>query len=264
MRHAVASIGGVGANDACFFDVMGRFAMLPSTRPITQTAVSNDEVRRVRTENLQAGQSIKQTRGHGNGNITGITNLLASARVNASFRPSSKGAVEAAEKQGNANRSHRADPAYDTGDFNDREPGNLRVDFVIPSKEMYPTLMNVKSFVPQFRALDALLNFTDIIQLLFDDPKAGWGHSVLKTNQESSSSSQSTSSALPNDISATGRALETETFLGRVLSLGPQRSDFLIAGRDLIAELAKLPSTGARDGHMFCIRCCTPMCIFGR
>ena len=23
-------------------------------------------------------------------------------------------------------------------------------------------------------------------------------------------------------------------------------------------------STGARDGHMFCIRCCTPMCIFGR
>jgi hypothetical protein len=49
---------------------MGRFAMLPSTRPITQTAVSNDEVRRVRTENLQAGQSIKQTRGHGNGNIT--------------------------------------------------------------------------------------------------------------------------------------------------------------------------------------------------
>ena len=72
----------------------------------------------------------------GNGNITGITNLLASARVNASFRPSSKGAVEAAEKQGNANRSHRADPAYDTGDFNDREPGNLRVDFVIPSKEL--------------------------------------------------------------------------------------------------------------------------------
>ena len=54
----------------CFFDTMGRFAMLPSTRPITQTAVSNDEVRRVRTENLQAGQSIKQTRGHGNGNIT--------------------------------------------------------------------------------------------------------------------------------------------------------------------------------------------------
>lgn len=121
--------------------------------------------------------------------------------------------------------------------------------FVIPSKETYPTLMNVKSFVPQFRALNALLNFTDIIQLLFDDPNAGWGHSVLKTNQESNSSSQSSSSALPNDISATGRTLETETFLGRVLSLGPQRSDFLIAGRDLIAELAKLPSTGARDGE---------------
>lgn len=72
----------------------------------------------------------------GNGNITGITNLLGSARVNASYTPKSKGAVEAAEKQAKANRSHRADPAFDTGDFNDREPGNLRVDFVIPSREL--------------------------------------------------------------------------------------------------------------------------------
>lgn len=49
--------------------------------------------------------------------------------------PTSDGAVEAAAEQGGANDSHRTPPAYDTADFtDDPAPGNLRADYVLPSK----------------------------------------------------------------------------------------------------------------------------------
>lgn len=41
--------------------------------------------------------------------------------------------MEAAQAQGKANLKHKGNPANDTGDFNDNEPGNLRIDFVLPS-----------------------------------------------------------------------------------------------------------------------------------
>ncbi|MFE5336788.1 endonuclease/exonuclease/phosphatase family protein [Isoptericola sp. NPDC056573] len=49
-------------------------------------------------------------------------------------RPTSDGAVEAAALQGGANATHRGDPALDTADFADTAPGNLRADYVLPSK----------------------------------------------------------------------------------------------------------------------------------
>jgi hypothetical protein len=52
--------------------------------------------------------------------------------------PASAGGVEAARLQGGANASHLGDPAYDTADFGDGAPGNLRVDHVIPSKGLTP------------------------------------------------------------------------------------------------------------------------------
>jgi hypothetical protein len=52
--------------------------------------------------------------------------------------PDSGGAVEAARLQGGANLAHRSDPRYDTGDFADNAPGNLRVDYVLPSKPLRP------------------------------------------------------------------------------------------------------------------------------
>lgn len=70
----------------------------------------------------------------GDGIQTGINRLLSSKRVNSSFVPASQGAVEAAASSGQANKNHKGDPSHDTGDFNDRNPGNLRIDFVIPSK----------------------------------------------------------------------------------------------------------------------------------
>ncbi|MDZ4728525.1 MAG: endonuclease/exonuclease/phosphatase family protein [Xanthomonadales bacterium] len=59
--------------------------------------------------------------------------LLEHERVNASFTPLSKGAVEANAAQGGLNLQQHGDPAADTADFNDRYTGNLRLDYVLPS-----------------------------------------------------------------------------------------------------------------------------------
>jgi hypothetical protein len=54
--------------------------------------------------------------------------------------PTSAGGPEAAVRQGGANASHLGDPRYDTADFNDNPaPGNLRADYVLPSKRLKVT-----------------------------------------------------------------------------------------------------------------------------
>lgn len=63
-----------------------------------------------------------------------IHQLLGNRRVDASFTPSSDGAAEAAALQGGANATHRGDPRHDTADFSDSAPGNLRADYVLPSR----------------------------------------------------------------------------------------------------------------------------------
>ncbi|ATG53316.1 endonuclease [Brachybacterium vulturis] len=51
--------------------------------------------------------------------------------------PRSEGAVEASEVQGGANLQHTGDPRFDTADFtDDPAPGNLRVDYVLPSRPL--------------------------------------------------------------------------------------------------------------------------------
>ena len=50
--------------------------------------------------------------------------------------PTSPGAVEASLLQGGLNAGHAGDPALDTADFNDAGPGNLRVDYVLPSTRL--------------------------------------------------------------------------------------------------------------------------------
>jgi hypothetical protein len=65
-----------------------------------------------------------------------IQQLLDHPRVNDRSAPSSAGAVEAATTQGGANLSHRSDPRFDTADFADSAPGNLRADYVLPSKHL--------------------------------------------------------------------------------------------------------------------------------
>jgi hypothetical protein len=59
--------------------------------------------------------------------------LLDHPRIDSSFAPESAGAVEQAQLQGGANATHEGDPRFDTADFVDTAPGNLRVDYVLPS-----------------------------------------------------------------------------------------------------------------------------------
>jgi hypothetical protein len=63
-----------------------------------------------------------------------IVDLLANPRIDSRFVPRSDGAVEAAALQGGVNIAQHGDPRFDTGDFNDRVAGNLRVDYLLPSK----------------------------------------------------------------------------------------------------------------------------------
>lgn len=50
--------------------------------------------------------------------------------------PTSAGGPDAAARQGGANATHEGDPAYDTADFADTAPGNLRADYVLPSRDL--------------------------------------------------------------------------------------------------------------------------------
>jgi 3-phytase/alkaline phosphatase D len=68
-----------------------------------------------------------------------IDQLLNDPRVNTSITPSSEGGSAAAthpSNNGGANQSHTGDPRFDTADFNDAAPGNLRVDYVLPSSNL--------------------------------------------------------------------------------------------------------------------------------
>jgi Endonuclease/Exonuclease/phosphatase family len=65
-----------------------------------------------------------------------IQQLLDNPRVNDTNAPDSEGAVGATALQGGANATHRSDPRFDTADFADTAPGNLRADYVLPSKDL--------------------------------------------------------------------------------------------------------------------------------
>ena len=62
-----------------------------------------------------------------------IRQLLDHPLVNASVTPRSAGGAAAAAAQGGVNSTHGGDPRFDTADFRDDAPGNLRVDYVLPS-----------------------------------------------------------------------------------------------------------------------------------
>ena len=64
-----------------------------------------------------------------------IDQLLGNRRIQ-DPRPASAGGAEAALLQGGANATHEGDPKYDTADFADTAPGNLRADYVLPSRAL--------------------------------------------------------------------------------------------------------------------------------
>ena len=68
-----------------------------------------------------------------------INQLLTDPLINTSVTPESAGGIQAAtdpHNNGSANQSQSGDPRYDTADFSDSAPGNLRVDYVLPSANL--------------------------------------------------------------------------------------------------------------------------------
>jgi endonuclease/exonuclease/phosphatase family protein len=63
-----------------------------------------------------------------------IQQLLDHPLVNATNVPTSPGGPQQAALQGGANANHRSDPRFDTADFADGAPGNLRADYVLPDR----------------------------------------------------------------------------------------------------------------------------------
>lgn len=64
--------------------------------------------------------------------------VLENPYVNGLFRPDSIGGAEQAFLQGADNDTHLGNPAFDTADFGETPfgPGNLRVDYVLPSRTL--------------------------------------------------------------------------------------------------------------------------------
>lgn len=51
-------------------------------------------------------------------------------------KPRSEGGSFYAQEQGGKNLDHKGDPAFDTGDFNDANVGNMHIDYCLPSKNL--------------------------------------------------------------------------------------------------------------------------------
>ncbi len=65
-----------------------------------------------------------------------IWQLLLNPNINTNVIPSSLGGIQQSALQGGANLNHKGNPAFDTADFADTTPGNLRADYVLPSADL--------------------------------------------------------------------------------------------------------------------------------
>jgi len=99
-----------------------------------------------------------------------IQQLLEHPLVNTKLTPSSAGAVEASLLQGRANLTHRSDPAFDTADFADGAPGNLRADYVLPRKNL--RLLDGAVFWPL--QADPLFRLTGVFPFPSSDHRLVW------------------------------------------------------------------------------------------
>ncbi|MFN5433486.1 MAG: endonuclease/exonuclease/phosphatase family protein, partial [Planctomyces sp.] len=69
------------------------------------------------------------------GSVAGaIQQLLNHPRVQSAPAPASAGGEQAAVQQKGINQQHRGSASEDTADFSDRSVGNLRADYVLPSR----------------------------------------------------------------------------------------------------------------------------------
>ena len=97
----------------------------PATRP--QTFVPLPEVER---PDEQRPDSVVVDAPHA------VERLLRSTAIISNFAVAGPGGTAAAREQGGVNLTHRGKPQADTADWNDADPGNLRVDYVLPSADL--------------------------------------------------------------------------------------------------------------------------------
>jgi len=72
----------------------------------------------------------------GDSSAGAILQLLQHPMVDAGCEPLSTGGEEASKTQDDKNLDHKGNPAADTGDFNDKYTGNMRIDYVLPSANL--------------------------------------------------------------------------------------------------------------------------------
>ncbi|MDZ8088871.1 MAG: phytase [Nostoc sp. DedQUE12b] len=102
-----------------------------------------------------------------------IRQLLQNPNINTNVIPTSLGAPQQADLQAGANANQKGNPSFDTADFADNTPGNLRTDYVLPSANLkiansgvfWP--LNTDSTFPlvstfPFPSSDHRLVFTDV------------------------------------------------------------------------------------------------------
>ena len=99
-----------------------------------------------------------------------IQQLIEHPLVNTKVTPESAGAVEASALQGGANLVHRSDPRFDTADFADGAPGNLRADYVLPRKTLQIAAAGV--FWPMLA--DPLSRLTGVFPFPSSDHRSVW------------------------------------------------------------------------------------------
>ncbi|KGN36151.1 endonuclease [Knoellia subterranea KCTC 19937] len=104
-----------------------------------------------------------------------INQLLDSKRI-VDPQATSEGAVEAAQLQAGANLTHTGDPRYDTADFADGAPGNLRVDYTLLSRSF--TVRDAGVFWPV--QADPLFRLTGVFPFPTSDHRLVWADVTLR------------------------------------------------------------------------------------
>jgi hypothetical protein len=99
-----------------------------------------------------------------------IQQLLDHPLINTKVTPTSAGGPEAAALQGGANATHQSDPAFDTADFADGAPGNLRADYVLPRRNL--SIVGAGVFWPV--QSDPLFRLTGVFPFPSSDHRAVW------------------------------------------------------------------------------------------
>ena len=104
-----------------------------------------------------------------------IHQLLGNKRI-VDPQATSEGAVEAARLQGGANLTHVGDPRYDTADFSDTAPGNLRVDYTLLSRQF--SVRDAGVFWPVLA--DPLSRLTGVFPVPTSDHRLVWADVSLR------------------------------------------------------------------------------------